>query len=141
MRCCGANGPNDWMSSKYNAAIASSTAADATAAASSAATFNIDDKTINMEVSSLIDYYTIPKSCCASHLDEAACDKARRLPIGSPIDGQTLHVHGCMEMLVSASQEYAAPMFVLALCILAVEMLGLIFSLVLCCSINSSDYK
>lgn len=134
-QCCGANGPNDWLSSRFNEA-SRKTIAGAETAASAA-----DDKTINMEVSSSQAFYTIPRSCCVHSIDEPACDAARVLPIAAPIDGQAMHLHGCTDKLVSAFQENVSTLFAIALSVLSVELLGLIFSLVLCCSIRKSDYK
>lgn len=100
-----------------------------------------DAPILNLEVTSKQAFYTIPRSCCVHTVDEAQCDRARVLPIASPIDGQTLHLHGCTEKLVGAFQENLSLLFAVALCIVAIELLGLIFALWLCCSINSSDYK
>lgn len=137
-QCCGANGPNDWLSSRFSEAERKSypgTGSDVAAAAAS------DDKTISMEVSSPMAFYTIPPSCCVHSIDEAACNAARRLAIAAPIDGQAMHLHGCSDKLVGAFQENASALFAVALSVLAVELLGLIFSLVLCCSIQKGDYK
>lgn len=134
--CCGANGPNDWLSSLFNEATRKSDTGSGSDSAVGA-----DDKTISMEVSSPMAFYMIPRSCCLHSIDEAACDAARRLAIAAPIDGQAMHLHGCTDKLVGAFQENVSALFAIALCVLSVELLGLIFALVLCCSIKSGDYK
>lgn len=58
--CCGANGPSDWSSSKFNA---KSTA-------------------LNVEVSSPPRFFSIPASCCKPDIPVLLCDKARKIEVG-----------------------------------------------------------
>lgn len=69
--CCGANGPNDWASSKYNNEESS--------------------KILSMAVSSSNRHYRIPESCCLADVAKEKCDISRVLPIASPIDMSVIH--------------------------------------------------
>ena len=56
LMCCGANGPRDWASSKYNKA---------------------DRNVLDLAVSSTLQVYKVPESCCNPHAPRDVCKTAR----------------------------------------------------------------
>lgn len=70
-KCCGANGPNDWASSKYNNKESS--------------------KILSMAVSSSELHYRIPESCCFDNADKLNCDNNTYLPVASTINTSVIH--------------------------------------------------
>jgi len=65
LECCGANGPSDWQSSKYNKVDRS----------------NI----IDLTVSKINPVYSIPESCCNAAYGLKECDLARNTGIAAKI--------------------------------------------------------
>lgn len=120
LECCGANGPNDWASSKYN---------------------NQEKKIINLEISSGNLIYNIPKSCCKKDVDEAMCHMYRNIPIASQINSDVIHLHGCTDKLVAVFHDNVTIVMIAIITIIVIELFGLIFSIMLCCNIQSNDYK
>lgn len=66
MKCCGANGPYDWASAKYNNKGES----------------NIFD----LKLSNVKINFEIPPSCCKEEVDTTTCEVSRKLGIGAKIN-------------------------------------------------------
>ncbi|XP_033324868.1 tetraspanin-8 isoform X1 [Megalopta genalis] len=119
--CCGATGPSDWAGSKYS-----------TKDPSLPVSLTVSGDPNNV--------YTVPESCCRTK-DSLACTAAREIRVASDVNG-AIYNEGCIDKLIDvlSSQKNVIIGIVAAIGIL--ELLGLIFSLVLCCAIGSSDrYK
>lgn len=66
LKCCGADGPGDWATSRFN---------------------NVDRSNIvDIAVSSMNVFYNIPESCCKDNLKDNECDQSRRLKFGGPLN-------------------------------------------------------
>lgn len=66
LKCCGADGPGDWATSRFN---------------------NVDRTNIvDIAVSSMNVFYNIPESCCKENLKDNECDQSRRLKFGGPLN-------------------------------------------------------
>jgi hypothetical protein len=64
LHCCGVTGPQDWAASKYNKA---------------------GKGVLDLGVSSVLQIYSIPTSCCRDGIDENACKVAVQTGIGAQI--------------------------------------------------------
>ncbi|XP_057323195.1 CD9 antigen-like [Microplitis mediator] len=118
LQCCGANGPSDWTSSKYGNS----------------------NGPLSLTVSSPKNDYIVPESCCKVK-DTKLCNDARKIKIGGIVPPE-IYSQGCVDKLsdVFSSQGFFVLIIIIILCV--VELIGLIFSLILCCAIGSSDrYK
>jgi len=66
LHCCGADGPGDWATSRFN---------------------NVDRTNIvEIAVSSMNVFYNIPESCCKDNLKDNECELSRRLKFGGPLN-------------------------------------------------------
>ncbi|XP_074095914.1 CD9 antigen [Cotesia typhae] len=118
LQCCGASGPNDWASSKYGSSTGP----------------------ISLTVSSPKNDYIVPESCCKVK-DTNLCNTARKIKVGGFVPPE-IYSKGCVNELrnVFSSQGYIVLIVIIVLCV--VELISVIFSLILCCAIGSSDrYK
>jgi hypothetical protein len=61
LQCCGVTGPQDWADSKYNKAGK------------------------NLDVTSKLQMYRVPMSCCRAGIDETVCNGAVETGIGAQI--------------------------------------------------------
>ncbi|XP_055296706.1 CD9 antigen-like [Sitodiplosis mosellana] len=122
LECCGAEGPKDWQTSK----------------------FNNNTKALNLDVSSPPETFIIPQSCCKANISEAICKKETRIPIGaSKIESQSIHLKGCSEKLVQEAQNHLLIILAIIAGILVFEIFALMISLCLCCAVGDreDDYK
>lgn len=147
--CCGANGPNDWTSSKFNA----------------------NAPGLNVQVTSPSRVFTIPASCCKPNITVAACDKARKIDVGVTRVPETAELYskasqilqtiyipfdyvrifidcmdssftlsqGCTDKLVQAVDDNLINIILVIAGIVAIEIFALIISICLCCNINSKE--
>ncbi|XP_059617858.1 CD9 antigen [Phlebotomus argentipes] len=118
--CCGASGPQDWASSRLN-------------------TKGKDGGFLDMKISSLNPLYTIPESCCKKGTEKLACETSVKGGISSYIN-PAINSEGCVDKLVTALKENMPIVVAVFIGIITVEVLGLIFSLVLCCAIKRNDH-
>ncbi|XP_011304710.1 CD9 antigen [Fopius arisanus] len=120
--CCGANGPDDWAGSEYN------TKGSTLSGLSVPVTSNGNNN------------YELPESCCKEKGSEA-CRRARQVKIGGFVDN-AIYSEGCVDKLISKLNDQGCSILIAIIALGIVELIGLIFSLVLCCAIGSSDrYK
>ncbi|VVC33126.1 Tetraspanin/Peripherin,Tetraspanin,Tetraspanin, EC2 domain [Cinara cedri] len=118
-KCCGASGPADWASSKYN---------------------NSQTENINLAISSPEQSYKIPASCCSSS-DAKECSKAQTAVAFGPIS-KLIYLEGCTVKLVNSSREYMIIFLLILVTIATIEFFGLILALILCCAIRAvNTYK
>lgn len=64
LQCCGVNGPRDWAGSEYNKA---------------------GKGLFDLTVTSVVQIYRIPTSCCRAGIDETVCRTAVETGIGAQI--------------------------------------------------------
>uniref|UniRef100_U5EXL7 Tetraspanin n=1 Tax=Corethrella appendiculata TaxID=1370023 RepID=U5EXL7_9DIPT len=119
--CCGADGPNDWASSKYN---------------------NVDKSNfLDATLGKLNPIYNIPESCCKEQTEKLICETVRKTGITASIN-PAINRQGCMEKLIDEIKNNLKTIYAVGLCIAGVEILALILSLILCCAIRRNDnYK
>ncbi|XP_063704072.1 CD9 antigen [Culicoides brevitarsis] len=123
LKCCGAEGPNDWAASRFN---------------------NVErSNALDLTISRLNPVYKVPKSCCSTD-DENVCNNVRSLGIATSISSIPTGIYskGCLEKLIDTISEYSIYFMAVGGSIIVLELFGLIFSLVLCCAIRrNEDYK
>lgn len=74
LKCCGADGPADWATSRFN---------------------NVDRTNIvDIAVSSMNVFYNIPESCCKDELKENVCEMSRKLKFGGSLN-QAIYQQVC----------------------------------------------
>lgn len=118
--CCGAKGPLDWKSSRLN---------------------RKDNGILEMAVSSVNPIFSIPQSCCKKGTDKLTCESAVKMGVGSYVN-HVVHMEGCMSKLVKEIERNQPIAAGIILGIIGVQVLGLLFSLVLCCAVKRTDnYK
>ncbi|XP_011503334.1 PREDICTED: tetraspanin-8 [Ceratosolen solmsi marchali] len=119
LHCCGANGSNDWAGSKYS------------------------NKGSNSEILLTVNQGTIfivPKSCCK---DEKTmdCEKSRKMRIADVIPSAIFN-DGCTNLILKELRKQSCIFFGIIITFGVFEIVGLIFSLTLCCAIGSNGrYK
>ncbi|XP_076241394.1 tetraspanin-8 [Calliopsis andreniformis] len=119
--CCGANGPADWTGSRY-----------ATKDPSIPVSLTVSTDVNNV--------YKVPESCCKNK-ESTTCKQVRNIKIGSVVSPE-IYSEGCVDKLMDALNSHKNIVIGVASGIGILEFLGLIFSLILCCAIGSSDrYK
>ncbi|XP_058064011.1 CD81 protein [Anopheles bellator] len=120
-QCCGAEGPNDWQSSAYN---------------------NVERPTPSIEIGKLPVSYNLPETCCSSHISPEECKVARRMEYATSIKRANIFADGCMEKLVGEIRKNIKTISYVGAAIVGIELLTLILSLLLCCTIRRNDnYK
>ncbi|XP_043267055.1 CD9 antigen-like [Venturia canescens] len=118
LECCGATGPADWAGSKYSQ--------------SSGLSLTVSTDSNN--------YYNIPASCCKVK-DSAGCNLSRRVKVADVVSSD-IYGEGCVDKLANALKSQAFTILAVTIGIGILELIGLIFALILCCAIGSSDrYK
>uniref|UniRef100_A0A1B0DE38 Tetraspanin n=1 Tax=Phlebotomus papatasi TaxID=29031 RepID=A0A1B0DE38_PHLPP len=119
--CCGANGAHDWASSRLNTKT------------KDGAQF------MDLKLSSLNPVYTIPESCCKKDADRKLCEASIQGGLSTYIN-PVVNTEGCMDRLVEELEKNMPIVIAVFVGIIAVEVLGLIFSIVLCCAIKRNDH-
>jgi len=120
LHCCGVTGPRDWAGSAYNKA---------------------EKGVFDVSVSSLLQIYSIPTSCCRDGIDETVCKGAVEIGIGAQITN-VIYNEGCVSKLIDTLKNHISIVIGVGIGIGIIECLGLIFSLILCCGIRNMDrYK
>lgn len=94
-----------------------------------------------MAVSSVNPMFSIPQSCCKKGTDKLTCDAAVKMGVGSYVN-PVVNSEGCMSKLVKEIDRNQPIAAAIILAIVAVQVLGLLFSLCLCCAVKRTDnYK
>ncbi|KAL1455257.1 hypothetical protein WDU94_009366 [Cyamophila willieti] len=119
LKCCGVNGPSDWAESTFN---------------------NKPEKdALGLAISSTTSSYNIPLSCCNGTIE--MCKTAVKVEPSVPISS-LIYRDGCSAKLVGQLRQYTNVFIAVLATIGIVEFLGLMCSLILCCSVHGSDrYK
>ncbi|KAI5699356.1 hypothetical protein M8J75_001588 [Diaphorina citri] len=114
LRCCGANGPSDWAESTFN---------------------NKPEKdALGLAISSTPSSYNIPLSCCSATTE--VCKTVTKVAYSMPISPSIYHD------LLETLRQYMNVFIGILATIGLVEFLGLLCSLILCCSVHVPDrYK
>lgn len=119
LNCCGADNYLDWKNSKFG---------------------NPEDEKglIDFRISASLVTFKIPASCCKD--SDSGCGDQNTgfiAPILSNMNSE-----GCIDKLIKIVEKYKTPVIVVGFIIGIMEVLGLIFSLILCCAIHTTDrYK
>ncbi|XP_069696296.1 CD9 antigen-like isoform X2 [Periplaneta americana] len=117
LQCCGANGPKDWAGSRYNMR---------------------DRGAFDLAVTSLIQVYKIPPSCCRVGVNEEVCKAALNVGIGAQILN-VIYSDGCIDKVIEALKNHMNILLGIGIGIGVIECLGLVFSLIRCCGIRNMD--
>uniref|UniRef100_A0A1B6LIB3 Tetraspanin n=1 Tax=Graphocephala atropunctata TaxID=36148 RepID=A0A1B6LIB3_9HEMI len=117
--CCGANGPADWATSKFNKA---------------------DQQGLNLAVTSPLILHKLPASCCTLPEGSDECENLKTA-IGMPVN-KDIYPQGCTDKLQDTLRDYMSTIVGIGVAVAIAQCLGLSFSLVLCCAIQQRDrYK
>ncbi|KAI9579711.1 hypothetical protein GQX74_000499 [Glossina fuscipes] len=120
LKCCGADGPSDWATSRFN---------------------NVDRTNIvDIAISSMNVFYNIPESCCKDELKENVCEMSRKLKFGGTFN-PAIHQQGCVDKLIELIYENWVLLFGVTAGVILLELLALTFSLSLCCAVRNHQYK
>jgi len=120
LQCCGVTGPRDWAGSKFNKA---------------------GKGALDLGVSSVLQIYRVPRSCCRYGIDENACTVSMEIGLGAQI-ASAIYSEGCVSKLIDTLKNHMSIVIGVGIGIGIIECLGLIFSLILCCGIRNMDrYK
>ncbi|XP_067000703.1 CD9 antigen [Anabrus simplex] len=126
LQCCGAESYLDWKGSKFDKT-------------------NVDKQgvknPIELAASAILPIFNVPASCCRGKETDTSCILGRNVGYVARISGQ-MYSEGCIDKLINIVEEYKTPVIVVGFIIGIMQVLGLIFSLVLCCAIHTTDrYK
>lgn len=100
-----------------------------------------DNGILDMAVSSVNPMFNIPQSCCKPGTDQLTCNAAVKMGVANYVN-PVINTEGCMSKLVKEIDRNQPIFAGVVLAIIAVQVLGLIFSLCLCCSVKRTDnYK
>lgn len=117
LKCCGSQGPTDWAESRYNGAH--------------------EGNSLEIGVAGGIGMYAVPPSCCVN--PGTVCDTVRQLSISGIIPG-TIHTDGCVKKILQLIVAYSLEILGVLLAILLIEILAMVFSIVLCCTVRRIDH-
>ncbi|XP_060825069.1 CD9 antigen-like [Bombus pascuorum] len=119
--CCGATGPADWTGSKY-----------ATKDPSNPVSLTVSEDANNE--------YKVPESCCKDR-SSGACKADRKIKVAGVVRS-AIYSEGCVNKLMDTLNGQRNIVIGVTAGVGILELLGLIFSIMLCCTIGSSDrYK
>lgn len=113
LKCCGSNGPDDWVGSNFDSGLNS-------------------HKEIGVGSKGL---FKVPLSCCVT---ENNCDN--ELEISQPYNADIIYVEGCSEKILNVVQPYSNEILYCLLAILLIQVLAMILSMVLCCTVRRIDH-
>ncbi|GLH15270.1 hypothetical protein R5R35_011976 [Gryllus longicercus] len=118
LHCCGAEGPSDWKHSKYDVQSTKSE--------------------LSLAVSALGINFNIPSSCCR-HEGSDACRVSQGGGYTSIVNPE-IYSEGCIDKLIDILRTYATVVTAVGITICVLEIIGLVFSLLLCCAIRNTDH-
>uniref|UniRef100_A0A6B2EID3 Tetraspanin n=1 Tax=Phlebotomus kandelakii TaxID=1109342 RepID=A0A6B2EID3_9DIPT len=119
--CCGAGGPHDWASSRFNTKTKDGA------------------QILDFKISSLNPVYTIPETCCQKNVGKVVCEGSTKAGLTALIN-PAINSEGCVDKLVKELENNMPIVIAVFIGIITIEVLGLIFSLVLCCAIKRNDH-
>lgn len=123
LKCCGAESYASWANSAYN---------------------GVGEKSpLEIGISAMAPTYSLPKSCCVDP-DSDVCEATRKLGsinfVASALG--IVYTEGCAPKLESLLHQYFTYVFATGIGIGIIELLGMIFSMLLCCAIRKiEDFK
>lgn len=116
LRCCGVDGPQDWADAKINRKGEANPIS-----------------AVAKEVGVRMGIYEVPRSCC---VEESTCEVSRHFGGGNGIL-HGLHPQGCGTALWNSLYNNLVLVCAIGLAIAVLQILGLIFTIVLCCAVRS----
>lgn len=123
LKCCGSESYSSWANSAYN---------------------GVGDKSpLEIGISSLAPTYQLPKSCCV-HPESELCEVTRKAGSLSLASGAVgiVYTEGCAPKLEAMLKQYFPYVFAVGIGICAIELLGMVISMLLCCAIRKiEDFK
>ncbi|CAG0895926.1 unnamed protein product [Cyprideis torosa] len=127
LKCCGSEGTSDWSASKFNG--------QSTVALG-----------ITSGVRGTLGVYNVPASCCSDELTAEQCENVRKINgdfrIQDIIVKDPIYKQGCTKRLLEEFSRYYIYVLIIAIVVLALEVIGMVISLILCCAIRRiDDYK
>jgi len=117
LKCCGSEGPQDWAESHYNGA---------------------EGSVREIGVLGSTATYKVPESCCVNR-DNLICEGARSLALAGTLSG-TIHKNGCADKMIQLIHEHSYEVLGVIAAIVLIEILAMIFSMVLCCTVRRIDH-
>lgn len=94
-----------------------------------------------MTISAVNPAFRIPQSCCKKGTDQMTCEAAVTMGVGSYVN-PVVNTEGCMSKLVKEIDRNQPIACAVIIGIVAVQVVGLLFSLFLCCAVKRTDnYK
>ncbi|CAG0884106.1 unnamed protein product [Darwinula stevensoni] len=120
LHCCGARSPQDWSGSIFNGKDRPELGA------------------ISGTLGAL-GIYNVPRSCCrdSSSLD---CESARKFGPQTLVQSQdAIYQDGCTQRLIEFLLGHMPVTLGVGITVLVIEILGMIFSMILCCAIRKID--
>ncbi|XP_055852051.1 CD81 antigen isoform X2 [Episyrphus balteatus] len=120
LKCCGADGPTDWMASQYN---------------------NVGGNDLtNIAFSSLNVFYSIPESCCSQDISEVVCEIARKRKLDANLHAG-INKEGCVRKLTDIASTNSGLVFITFIGAISLEIFVVGLSLVLCCDLFRNQNK
>uniref|UniRef100_A0A0P4W6U4 Tetraspanin n=1 Tax=Scylla olivacea TaxID=85551 RepID=A0A0P4W6U4_SCYOL len=113
LKCCGSQGPDDWAGSNFN---------------------NAEEGHKEIGVAASRGYYKVPFSCCVV----PGCDN--KLNMNETPNPDIIYVEGCSEKILNVVQPYSNEILYCLLAILLIQVLAMILSMVLCCTVRRIDH-
>jgi len=117
--CCGSSGPIDWAHSLYNG-------------------YQENTKEIGIGFKQTVLPFTIPSSCCRN-LDDPLCSSTITPNFRIVIDDNIYYSEGCLRKTLAFISSNSLYLMVSVMIIISVEMLGILFSMCLCCAIKKIE--
>lgn len=120
--CCGINSPKDWAQSKFNGYQRRT---------------EVDFKEVGLLAGEIFGVYEVPRSCCVSNV---TCEVSRKMEFAGAIAKQ-LYQTGCLPAIWEAITLHAAVAGGVMAMVGALQVIGLLFTLLLCCAVRRDVYK
>jgi len=117
--CCGSSGPSDWAFSIFNG-------------------HQDNMKEIGIGAQQAVLPFTIPSSCCRD-LADPLCSSTITPKFNTNIDENIYFIEGCFTMAVNFLSNNNLYLSIASISIICIEILGLIFSCCLCCTIKKIE--
>jgi len=117
--CCGSSGPSDWAFSLYNG-------------------YQDSMKEIGIGAQQAVLPFTIPSSCCRD-LDDPLCSSTITPKFKTNIDESIYFSEGCFTVAVNFINSNRLYLGIASLIIICIEVLGVIFTTCLCCTIKKIE--
>lgn len=118
LECCGSEGPTDWAESRYNGA---------------------DQKSaMEIGIAGAVGVYKVPASCCVVK-EETTCEIARQVALAGVIPG-AINTEGCAKKMIQLIHTHSYEVLGVVAAIILIEVLAMIFSMVLCCTVRRIDH-